>query len=259
MTWKVHAAPLALSLADPRRGPVLADKSTQLILTALSRAATDPTGLPLYAQKTDPGLFPATTIAKTAADRAKAEGLLQVVEVESRGKASRELCTLTEKGMQFLVRQSNPREVLEDFVRVLESRSADVAELEESVGRMTTSLQTIRQAVEQILPRLNPHAQTNSVHHESASTKLDSLIADIKARLSEWHASGGAQADCPLPELYRKLDGAVSIGQFHDALRQLHDDHQIYLHPWTGPLYALPEPSLALLVGHEVAYYASIR
>jgi len=29
--------------------------------------------------------------------------------------------------------------------------------------------------------------------------------------------------------------------------------------PWTGPLYDLPEPHFALLVGHEVAYYASSR
>ena len=28
---------------------------------------------------------------------------------------------------------------------------------------------------------------------------------------------------------------------------------------WTGPLYAIPEPPLALLVGHEIAYYASPR
>ena len=62
-------------------------------------------------------------------------------------------------------------------------------------------------------------------------------------------------------DLYRKLESGnqVSVGLFHDALRQLHDDHQLYLHPWTGPLYALPEPAFALLVGHEVAYYASQR
>jgi hypothetical protein len=42
-------------------------------------------------------------------------------------------------------------------------------------------------------------------------------------------------------------------------LRSLHDRERIYLHPWTGPLYALPEPAFALLIGHEVAYYASLR
>ena len=39
----------------------------------------------------------------------------------------------------------------------------------------------------------------------------------------------------------------------------LHETSQVYLHPWTGPLYDIPEPPYALLVGHEVAYYASVR
>jgi hypothetical protein len=42
-------------------------------------------------------------------------------------------------------------------------------------------------------------------------------------------------------------------------LRLLYDAGRIYLHPWTGPLYAVPEPTFALLVGHNVAYYASLR
>jgi hypothetical protein len=49
----------------------------------------------------------------------------------------------------------------------------------------------------------------------------------------------------------------ITIGQFHDGLRRMYDEGSIYLHPWTGPLYALPEPALSLMIGHEVAYYAS--
>ena len=82
----------------------------------------------------------------------------------------------------------------------------------------------------------------------------------ILARLADW--SGTAGEDCPLPELYRSLsllDSPPTIGAFHDCLRQLHDGGAIYLHPWTGPLYAIPEPPYALLVGHNVAYYASLR
>jgi hypothetical protein len=61
--------------------------------------------------------------------------------------------------------------------------------------------------------------------------------------------------------LYRRAcqTHTLSIGQFHDVLRRLHERDQVYLHPWTGPLYAMPEPQVALLVGHEIAYYASIR
>ena len=65
-----------------------------------------------------------------------------------------------------------------------------------------------------------------------------------------------------MPELYRAASRDVAeltIGQFHDALRHLHAADAIYLHPWTGPLYDVPEPPYALLVGHEVAYYASRR
>ncbi|HEX3152363.1 MAG TPA: hypothetical protein VHR66_30095 [Gemmataceae bacterium] len=247
----------------------MADKSTQLIVDALTRAAAEPAGLSLYAQKSEPGLFPATTIAKVAADRAKADGLLQVVQSETKGKGVREVCVLTDKGMQYLAHQASPRQVIEDFVRVLEDRQAAVAELSANVARMAAGLEAIRSAVGHVLPRLTDHHQSNGTPMNAifiparpkSPAASDALIADVKARLAEWHAASGASQDCPLSDLYRRLESAnqVSIGLFHDALRQLHDDHQIYLHPWTGPLYALPEPAFALLVGHEVAYYASTR
>ena len=90
-------------------------------------------------------------------------------------------------------------------------------------------------------------------------TELGELLL---TRLRDWSDSTGVPRDCPLPELFRSLstvEPPPSVGRFHDALRQLHADGKVYLHPWTGPLYALPEPAVALLVGHEIAYYASLR
>jgi hypothetical protein len=247
----------------------LADKSTRLILDALSRAAAEPAGLPLYAQKSESGLFPSTTVARVAADRAKADGLLHVVEHEANGRKAREVGVLTDKGRQFLTQQASPRQVLEDFVRLLEDRQSAVAELSSAVTRVAAGLESMRATVEQVLPRLTNHHHSNGAPMTATllparppiTAASDALIADVKARLAEWHAASGASQDCPLPDLYRRLGlkNQASVGLFHDALRQLHDDHQVYLHPWTGPLYALPEPAFALLVGHEVAYYASIR
>ena len=80
------------------------------------------------------------------------------------------------------------------------------------------------------------------------------------ARLGDW--SGAAGEDCPLPKLFDSLsvcEPLPTIGEFHDCLRRLHAEGAIYLHPWTGPLYALPEPAYALLAGHNIAYYASLR
>jgi hypothetical protein len=79
--------------------------------------------------------------------------------------------------------------------------------------------------------------------------------------LREWQSSG-RPGDCPLPRLYHTVQEVAAgwtVGQFHDCLRSLHDEQKVYLHPWTGPLYEIPEPNLALLIGHEVAYYASLR
>jgi hypothetical protein len=79
--------------------------------------------------------------------------------------------------------------------------------------------------------------------------------------LRQWHAQK-VQEDCPLPELYREVcrhAPELTPGQFHDGLRELHAQERIYLHPWTGPLYELPEPELALLSGHAVAFYASLQ
>jgi DNA-binding PadR family transcriptional regulator len=247
----------------------LADKSTQLIIEALTRAAAEPSGLSLYANKSEGGLFPSTAVARNAADRAKADGLLRVVESDLQGRAGRDVCALTEKGREFLIRQASPRQVLEDLVRVLEERRSAIDGLAETANAMSAQLQSLRTLVEQVIPRLSDHPGKNGAimngllipTRPSATAAPDTLIVDIRERLAEWHAAAGASQDCPLPDLYRKLEstGKASVGQFHDGLRQLHDDHQIYLHPWTGPLYALPEPAFALLVGHEVAYYASIR
>ncbi len=85
------------------------------------------------------------------------------------------------------------------------------------------------------------------------------LSALLFSALQRWQAATPVARDCPLPDLYRALESQPTVGEFHDALRQLHADGRIYLHPWTGPLYALPDPPFALLVGHEIAYYVSPR
>jgi hypothetical protein len=224
----------------------VADKLTQQILDALSRAAADPAGTPLFASKAEGGLFPAT--GKPAAQKCLADGLLR--SGPDPRKPGRELFKLTDAGWAFLLVAANPKQVLEDFVRVLEARQGEVDGLLAAARRMADSLTGLREAVSRVLPRVE-------VNRVSAPDDASADLADtILARLADWSATAGE--DCPLPELYRRA-AAPSIGAFHDALRRLHDRGAVYLHPWTGPLYALPEPAFALLVGHGVAYYASPR
>jgi hypothetical protein len=274
----------------------LADKLTPLILDALTRGAAEPTGLALFASKSTPGLFPPSSLGRPAAEKALKEGYIRVLSSEQRGKQAVELCAPTDAGLQFLLAKSNPREVLEDFVRVLEERKNEVRELLANAARMAVGLERLSDIVSHVLPKIEhariPAAMVDLGTNTGAVSTLPLPAYDevrepallplpdraglavldpdseddredaILARLHDWSTNEASSRDCPLPDLYKSLslgETSLTIGQFHDCLRRLHDRQRIYLHPWTGPLYALPDPQLALMVGHEIAFYASVR
>jgi hypothetical protein len=241
----------------------LADISHALVFDALTRAATAPDGLPLFAPRSGPGLFAATAAGKSAAQRCKDEGLLHVLRSESKGKLSQEVCGLTDKGLAFLLQHANPRPVLEAFVAALRDRQGCLEAILDSVRHSQHDLEALRAGATKVLERLarEPQQPPASPWARNGCGHGGDVAAALRAQLTQWHEAG-LLGDCPLPELFQRLRPAcptLTIGQFHDELRLLHRAQEIYLHPWTGPLYELPEPALALLVGHEIAYYASLR
>jgi hypothetical protein len=236
----------------------MADKSTQMVLDALSRAVADPAGLPLHGSKAAPVLFPTTAAAKQAAQRCKDEGFLHVVRTETRGKTAVEVCALTEKGLAHLLSQISPKQVLEDLVRAVEARQNQTGELLETARQMQTGLDALKAVAEKVLQQNKP---ASPAAPPAGGNGSDAWLAAVLSYLGHWQSSGPSE-DCPLPELYRQARQAapnLTVGHFHDGLRRLYEQQQVYLHPWTGPLYDLPEPPYALLVGHEIAYYASLR
>ena len=275
----------------------MADKSSQLVLSALSRTFANPAGLPLHSGKATPGLFPNTAAGKQAAQRCLQDGFLRSAAPDSdsdpagyeptagglatttskKAKATPELYRITEKGTAWLLSQASPREVIEDFVRVLEARQTQMGDLLILVRQMQTSFEQLRANAEKVLQYVRQpgalslfknadESQPNYFWQPEANSgaeRGDEAIdwsALVLDHLAKWQGAGSE--DCPLPELYQQVNGwkpGMSIGRFHDALRQLVETNRIYLHPWTGPMYELPEPAFALLVGHEVAYYASYR
>jgi hypothetical protein len=132
----------------------VADKLTQFITDALIRAAADPGGVALFGTRTDPGLFPAAAAAKPAAKRCLDEGLLRVVRTVAAGRQPREVCGITEKGLQFLLDRASPRQVLEDLVRLAEARQDQVDELLASARAMADGLNGLKAAVAVVLPRV---------------------------------------------------------------------------------------------------------
>jgi hypothetical protein len=280
-------------LSKPKEG-IVADKSNQLVLMALSRAAAAAEAVPLHSSKTQTGLFPNNAAGKQAAQRCQEDGYLCLVSpsepapvngdgggaitLVKKKTANIPLCTITEKGLTYLLSQVSPRQVLEDFVRALEARRCQADELLSLARQMQQGIEAMKTNVDKVFQQTcklegpsGPGAPGNLKallagflndgelprSSCSASTSDAALHDTLLAELTRWQQSGATE-DCPLPHLYRQTS-ARSIGQFHDALRQLHELRKVYLHPWTGPLYDIPEPPYALLIGHEIAYYASIR
>ena len=169
------------------------------------------------------------------------------------------------------------RRSTQEHVRALEARQTQAADLLASLRRMQAGFDALKCGAEKVLDQLSRppgpsdssqsmmarflcfhNGTTEAQRYPEPSADLQTILL---ARLTEWQPSAAGE-DCPLPELFHRAQTTVSgltIGGFHDALRRLHDAGQVYLHPWTGPLHALPEPPFALLVGHEIAYYASPR
>lgn len=241
----------------------MADRSDPLILDALGRAAAEPDGLALHSGKAAPGLFPATAAGRLAAQACRERGYLRPLRTESRGKSVQDICAITEQGLAHLLSEVNPRQVLETLVRAVNERRDQLAELTRTAEHTCAGLDALRATAEKVLSELRerpaPPLPLPPDRSQAAPNGSDAWTGAVLTLLD---ARRSALEDCPLPELYRvarQAQPSLSIGRFHDGLRKLHEQEKIYLHPWTGPLYELPEPALALLVGHEVAYYASVR
>jgi hypothetical protein len=222
----------------------MADKSSQLMLAALTRAAADPSHVPLFATRTAPGLFPATAAGKQAAQRCRDEGYI----TEDR--------TITDRGMSYLFSQVSPRQVLEDFVRVLEGREKQINELGGQVCTLLSTLEAMRGTLSQVLTQIDRNTDLKALckqfHDKPTDDPSEALLTCVK----RWKGTD----DMPLPELFTQATQerpGLTLGAFHDALRKLDEQGRVCLHPWTGPLYEIPQPRFALMVGHQISYYAS--
>ena len=232
----------------------MADKLAEQITEALRLAARDPAGLPLMRGKSGDGLFAATSAGKAAAQKALAEGLLRLVPPGSGARAGAEIAAATEKGVAYVAEATNLRPVLEDFVTAIEKREREFGQLRADLNRVGESLAALKTLAESLRPA------APAVAPAAVEAAPDIVAGAVVAALAQWgRTAAQANEDCPLPELFALVrTEAVTLGRFHDALRGLQAAGRVYLHPWTGPLYALPVPEMAMLSGHNVAYYASL-
>ena len=229
-----------------------------LVDAGLRRALVEPGGSLLHTAKDgEPGLFPLSALGKRAAAKALREGYL-----ESAPEVSGEAARITSKGQERIAQNLCPKTILDDFVRILEHRQIVAKQMfsaaqkqMEQLDRMQLGLTELRLAIlkrdalVELTPMVEP-APLESSFGEIALTKVRQILANHEREF---------ETDYLLFQLYDRLTeqlGPFSIGVFHDLLRVWHGEGFVALHPWTGPLYQLPRPEVALLTGHEIACYA---
>jgi len=209
------------------------DKEESALIEALKRALAEPGEQRLYRSGKLPGLFANRTGANaTAAERAVADGLLEIVRTEDKGKQPVEWVRPTPAGVSFLHAHEAPRAVLEELQAALQTTKAGVP----------IWLEGIQQEIEALNGRL--------------AGEMEKLVLYYLDRRRQ----SGAAGDCPLPELFaalRQHRPDITLPEFHDGLRRLDDLRAIALRPFTGKPEELAEPEYALPDGGTVLYYVN--
>ena len=217
-----------------------------IILHALSFALESGAVCSLFNKKGVQGLFPLSASGKLAAKYCFEMRLLKVVEQST--KPFTEMVKITRLGIRAVLEGIKIDRLLENAATIIESPT------EKSVINPANDDMAFYQSLEKVAGSIALKLGA------PLSEEFSSPAKQIFILLKEWSDSGRA-GDCQLYYLYQLLTPlcpGITPGAFHDALRNLRQKKLIELHPWTGPLYEIPKPELALMAGHEIACYASL-
>lgn len=228
-------------------------KQQALLLEGLAHALAEPSGVALFVARNRPGLFPNTAPGKAAAKQSLEQAWLNKLRSETKGKTTIDFVAITSAGQRYLLEQTDAKPLLGTVQASLQERAKQLDQLRTAVRLYQHDLDTLQARLEVIADKVN------SANVTVGKVTVTNWPEKLTAYLHNRQQSRPAE-DCPLPELFEQAKSfapELSVGEFHDGLRRLQNEQRIALQPWTGPLHELPEPRLALMQGHSLAYYAS--
>jgi hypothetical protein len=245
------------------------DPAIELLVETLARALEAGGEQRLYRSGKLDGLFPGRgALAVACAERALREGLLEQVRVEVKGKTEIAWVRIAPRGVEFLHEHESPVRALHNFRTTLRANR----------DAIPVWLADMRAVLEQVAMRLT----ANAAAWQQRLAALEKRVGDTLQRLEAagplvppevlqshpWtvdalnyldrRRSAGAPGDCPLPELFSAVVGHhpnLTLGEFHDGLRQLNQRRAVRLRPADRD-DEVTRPEYALLAGESVCYYA---
>lgn len=244
------------------------DRARQQLVDAL-RGGVDRAELRLYRAGKIPGLFNGkSSINAELARQAVAEGLIEIVRAEVKGKAPIEFVRVTAKGVEYVVNADSPVRALEELRTTLEVNRDGVpqwmVELREQIDavgqRFLSEVEAIGQRLDAMSSRVNEALRRVEKYGppppEGAAGALP--WAHDAIDYLEQRSAAGLGERCSLAELFGHLaarEAELTIRDFHTGIRRLHDRGLVRLFAADGDGPA--EPEYALLDGANVFYFAA--
>jgi hypothetical protein len=233
----------------------------------LSRAAVDPGPKVLYGTKAKPGIFTGSGVAlRQAAQICQDQGWVEATgQFHGTGKSRKPLYRLTAAGLQEALEHGEETSLLREMLAVLHAEVQVLGEIKAKADQLARAAAERCDVGNRVLDRVRP-ADVEAfvgrwVAGQSAATPVPPAstadwLEPALAYLAEYQRRH-PYAHCPLAELYQRVaeHRRVTIGQFHDGVRQLVERRKVRLHPFTGAAYQLRDEQYALVAGQEIKYY----
>jgi hypothetical protein len=234
------------------------------LLEALKTAIATPGEHRLFRSGKLAGLFKARVgVQAEAALAAVREGWLEVARTETRGKIVTEWVTATPKAVTFVHDHDSPKSVLRELKQVLDAtRSGVPAWMEEAKAEVAALSTRFEERAAGILATLTDLAAKVEAALRRAETD-GPAVAEPVSRVVPWavealeyldrRATTGASSDCSLPELFHAVRvkfPELTLPEFHDGLRRLHDVRAVRL----APSDDMDQPEYAVVVGGQMVY-----
>jgi hypothetical protein len=175
--------------------------------------------------------------------------------------------SITAHGRQWVLEQGSPLRIAESLRDALATCGAElntcVSTTQAGLTSMNRELTRLQQTLTEVVDRYNQTAQSLRVVLDQAKTGaqpepnwLDEVVRIVSARKQQ-----SSTTRPTLPQIYDELKRAhplLTLSQFHDGLRTLHQKKRIILGAYTLALATLPDHLNALYLDKEVKFYVDL-
>lgn len=240
-----------------------------LALQSLSAALADPGPKVLLGSAKVPGFFQGGTAPIKAAAKLceTQQWLIPIDDWHGKGASRKQKYRLSPAGVQAALQHSEPLDLLRGLSASVRDQVAAVQAMHDQLGGLARSLQPLSAAVTALTQRLQPPnldallQNLKSTATPSAPTPASTDWLDEVPKLVAEQRQRDRYQPLTLPQVYaalRQARPALTLGQFHDGLRQLRDQQRLRLAPYTRALATIDDPKAALFLDGEVMYYAEL-